>query len=403
MTSSAVRPQPDPPLTMSSMSTEEHLRSEASQPNAVHAERDSEELDRLRQLGGIVVHDLNNAIFALLGRTQLLRRKAADSAVARDVDELHETVKLLESLVSRLQVSCQREDSADERSNLRAAVLLGLRAALGTLPDSLQPVPPERFQSWLHDTLEALPRDAYVKGSIRQVSTAIAQLISIHRARAAKPISVRCSVREREGELIFDFLAEDDGGSWEYGVEAPSLLHGTFELALLPLATARRATRDFGGHAALERTPRGLRSHLSFRVGRGAPGLHGSHGVPDEQAPAESSGRRVLVADDDPTVRALLVAALESVGDEVESVEDPASIDSNPALASFDVIVLDAGGGGLAALSRLRASGSTQPVLVASGDMIEGSFDECTRVLMKPIMLERLNHELSNLVARAAR
>ena len=398
---------------MLSMSTEEHLRSDASQPNAVHAERDSEELDRLRQLGGIVVHDLNNAIFALLGRTQLLRRKAGDSPLVGEIDSLQDTVKLLESLVAKLQVACHREDGADERSNLRAAVLLGLRAALGTLPDSLQPVPPERFNAWLHDTLEALPRDAFVCGSIRQVSTAIAQLISIHRARAAKPISVHCSVRDRDGEVVFDFTAEDDGGPWEFGVEAPSLLHGTFELALLPLAAARRATRDFGGHAALERTPRGLRSHLSFRVDRALPGQHGSHAgtaarmgesaATSAHPASESSGRRVLVADDDATVRALLVAALESVGDDVESIDNPAAVDSHASLDSFDVVILDAGGGGLSALARIRASGSSLPVLIASGDMIEGSFDASTRVLMKPIMLDRLERELTNLIARVTR
>ena len=111
----------------------------------------------------------------------------------------------------------------------------------------------------------------------------------------------------------------------------------------------------------------------------------------------------MLVADDDATVRALLVAALESVGDDVESIDNPAAIDSHASLDSFDVVILDAGGGGLSALARIRASGSSLPVLIASGDMIEGSFDASTRVLMKPIMLDRLERELTNLIARVTR
>jgi CheY-like chemotaxis protein len=403
---------PDPFHTMRFMSSEEHLHSETSRPNAVHAERDSEELDRLRQLGGIVVHDLNNALFALLGRTQLLQRKAAGTEFARDVVAVQDTVRLLEALISKLNIACQRDETADERSNLRAAVLLGLRAALGTLPDSLQPVSRDRFNSWLHETLESLPRDAFVAGSIRQVSTAIAQIVSIHRARAAKPIMVSCSVRDDRGDLYFDFIAEDDGGPWEYGVEAPSLLHGSFELALLPLATARRATRDFGGTVALERSPRGLRSHLSFRVERGLhlEQSHSSHAQrsaactttsPADSAPVKQ--RRVLVADDDATLRALLIAALESVGDEVDVIANPAILDAQPNLESYDVVILDAGGGGLQALARLRGGGSRLPVLVASGDMVEGSFDECTRVLMKPIMLDRLDRELTQLASRRPR
>jgi hypothetical protein len=38
-------------------------------------------------------------------------------------------------------------------------------------------------------------------------------------------------------------------------------------------------------------------------------------------------------------------------------------------------------------------------VLLASGDMVQGNFDDCTRFVMKPIPLERLDRELSYLVA----
>ena len=43
-----------------------------------HALRDREEAARVRQLGGILVHDLNNVLFALLGRVQLLERRAGE-------------------------------------------------------------------------------------------------------------------------------------------------------------------------------------------------------------------------------------------------------------------------------------------------------------------------------------
>jgi DNA-binding response OmpR family regulator len=91
------------------------------------------------------------------------------------------------------------------------------------------------------------------------------------------------------------------------------------------------------------------------------------------------------------------------VGDEVDVIANPAVLDAQPNLESYDVVILDAGGGGLQALARLRGGGSRLPVLVASGDMVEGSFDECTRVLMKPIMLDRLDRELTQLASRRPR
>ena len=110
--------------------------------------------------------------------------------------------------------------------------------------------------------------------------------------------------------------------------------------------------------------------------------------------------RRVLIADADPTVRAILVAALESIDDDVETISDPSAVLTMPGLDSFDVVILDAGGGGLEALTQLRARGNGIPVLIASGDMIEGSFDERTRVVMKPVPLDRLDRELMLLAAR---
>ena len=389
---------------MHHMAREEFKRCDKSRPTAVHAQRDIEEQERLRQLGGIVVHDLNNAMFALLGRTQLLKRQVSDPNIQRAVADVHDTVKLLESLIVKLQSACQREASSDERSNLRAAVLLGLRHALGTLPEAIRPGGDQGFDAWLEEKIDHLPRDLFYDGSIIQVTTAIAQMVSIHRLRATTPIKICCAVRKVDDETRFDFYAEDDGGLWEHGVEPPSLLHGNFDLALLPLAAARRATRDLGGKALLERAPTGLRSHLSFKVHHGlALEQHGTKGAvhcAEQHAPRP---RRVLIADDDPAVRALLVAALESVDDEVETISDPSALLSFPELESMDVVILDAGGGGLEALRRLRETGSTLPVLVASGTMVEGNFDDTTRFVMKPIPLDRLDRELTQLASHRHR
>jgi DNA-binding NtrC family response regulator len=99
----------------------------------------------------------------------------------------------------------------------------------------------------------------------------------------------------------------------------------------------------------------------------------------------------------------VLVAALEAVGDEVDTLADPGACDTHAELDRFDVVILDAGGGGLEALGRIRRRGVEVPVLVASGDRVERPGDPFTRCAMKPIPLETLDRELASLAALRAR
>ena len=111
-----------------------------------------------------------------------------------------------------------------------------------------------------------------------------------------------------------------------------------------------------------------------------------------------SPPRCVLIADDDPAVRAVLVAALESIGDDVDTTDVPGSIGQRVDLEHFDVIVLDAGGGGLEALRTLRAAGLQVPVLLASGhllDHVASEFGPTTRTILKPFGLDILDRELT--------
>jgi DNA-binding response OmpR family regulator len=104
-----------------------------------------------------------------------------------------------------------------------------------------------------------------------------------------------------------------------------------------------------------------------------------------------------LIADDDAAVRAVFVAALEAVGDDVDTTADPSSISRREDLADFDVVILDAGGGGLEALRAIRARGDNTPVLVASGDEVDVGNDPQTAALVKPFPLDVLDRELARL------
>ena len=89
------------------------------------------------------------------------------------------------------------------------------------------------------------------------------------------------------------------------------------------------------------------------------------------------SPKRVLIVDDDPTIRSLVQAILEGEGHTVVVAEDGEQclklIDQEPTKVGFDFIVLDVvmpGMNGLDVLTRLKLQPRTQliPVLMLTGE-----------------------------------
>lgn len=366
---------------------------------AAHALRDREESERLRQLGGILVHDLNNVLFALLGRVQLLERRSTDPATVKAAREILETTRLLEAQIVCLHGACKRDDALGEHANARAAV----RAAFD---DSVSALPPSVAPTTLAEMLAAIPGDASFEGDAAQVAVAVRQLLSVHRARANGPIEITARVIDGDPARI-EITFADHGGKPSAVPAKPSLLGGDFALSGLPIAAAYRATRDFGGSIECDATADGLRTRFSFDIRRGIAiarfDAAGAEHACEHEEECVPPARRVLIADDDPAVRAVLVAALEAVGDEVDTIADPGACDAHAELDQFDVVVLDAGGGGLEALARLRKRGVEVPVLVASGDLVERPNDPLTRCALKPIPLDTLDRDLASLARLRAR
>jgi len=385
----------------------------------LHPTRDAEELERVRQFGSVVVHDLNNAIFALLGRVQLLKRQVTDPAVVKSVAEILETVRLLESLVGSLSGACQREEAAFAVVDARRAIGTALSEALGAdAADDGRP----GLNDIVATVIDRIPAGAVFEGSTAELSSAMRQLLRLHRRRTERPLRVTAAISGSGEAPRVQILISDDAGEWNHPCTPPSILKGTCDLETLPLAAAQRALRDMGGKAAIEPTAGGLRSWIELPVvlavssieaaapERAPTGCRGVAASPSacatdcQTACVEARrARHILVADDDPAVRAILVAALESVGDEVDTIAQPSALLEHPQLDLFDVVILDAGGGGLEALQRLRARGSALPVLVASGESLDekavANGHPATRVMMKPIPLDQLDRTLTALMS----
>ena len=121
----------------------------------------------------------------------------------------------------------------------------------------------------------------------------------------------------------------------------------------------------------------------------------------------------ILVADDEPTIRHMMRAALATAGHHVtEAVDGPTAVMAYQRIKP-DLVVLDVnmpGGGGRFVLTSLRFGGEKRisPVLIVTGS-IDASPDEIRamfqvdRVLMKPFRAHDLIATVAQMLAAATR
>jgi CheY-like chemotaxis protein len=364
----------------------------ATDPREIHVVRNREEIERTRFLGALVSHDLNNALFALSGRVQLLKLRAQDPAVQKLATEIIDATKYFDQLLSHLHHACARPPVGSGPTVVRTALADAFREiarSAGPILDGAEAVASQ------------VPADLSFDGEARALVSAVLQCAALHRSRGANRIRVSAETVAGGDQLRVSLSLEDDEGDWDGSSGPPSLLDGTFSLPALPLGAAHRAIRDFGGKVSAQPIEEGLRTCVSFVVRRGVPMPQNLDDTCATAAVPAPRARRILIADGEPASRAILVAALEAVDDDVETLHDPAALAAHDDLHRFDVLILDAGGGGLSALASLRARGVGTPVLLTVGEgldaSLDGAIDPRTRILRKPYRLDALDRELGML------
>jgi CheY-like chemotaxis protein len=124
------------------------------------------------------------------------------------------------------------------------------------------------------------------------------------------------------------------------------------------------------------------------------------------------SGRRIVVADDDDTLRFCLSEILEEDGAEVLAVSDGRRLVDLLATTSADAVVTDMrmpSIGGLDALRRRRDAGDTTPFVLVTGAVVDLDLSALAPavVIEKPFSQESLQAALEGVMApqprRAAR
>ena len=128
--------------------------------------------------------------------------------------------------------------------------------------------------------------------------------------------------------------------------------------------------------------------------------------APDQAQPPA----RILVVDDDPEVRSIVVASLQILGHVVTAAEDGLSALKALAAGESDLMIVDfamPGMNGAELANRARARHVDLPIIFASGyadtDAIEAAAGSASTILRKPFDIEELEAMVTDLLKRESR
>ncbi len=382
----------------------------------------SEKLRALGEMASGVAHDFNNVLGAILARTQLLRAAATDPALAEELGIVERAALDGAATVRRLQDFTRvRTDRTSQPVNLAQVVEDCLSLTRGRWRDEaaragqrfelvtqLLPVPPvagqaselrEALTNVILNALDAMPSGGSLTLSTRVDAEAGEVVIEVRdtghgmteevRARIFDPFFTTKGVRGVGlGLSVVYGIVQRHGGRIEIE-SSPGA--GTLMRIVLP-AMAEEDVLLAGERTRAEDGERALLAELR-PGGAGAPAL------------------RVLVIDDEPSVRSLLRDLLRAAGH--EAVEAPNGRDGIERIArgeTFDVVLTDLGMPDLSGWDVARAVAERPdppPVILVTGWGIQLddrtlSASRVAAVVAKPFTLEDVLGALERVTRKAA-
>jgi two-component system cell cycle sensor histidine kinase/response regulator CckA len=340
-------------------------------------ERELEEAARMEavgQLAGGIAHDFNNQLTAISGYADLLRSEVAGRpGAAADVEEIIRASKSAAALVKQLLALARRQvlepsslDLVDLVEELKPMLrgLLGPRSELDF--DAAEGIPPvwadagQIEQVLVNLTVNA--HDAMPEGGHLSISIAA---VDAGTGDHGDPLEPGRYVR---------LTATDTG----FGMDETTLAHA-FEPFFttkapgrgtgLGLSSTYGIIRQSGGYLFADSE---LGTGSTFRVYLPEyAGPRATRAAPPVPEPVPGGSETILLVEDEPSVRALLVHALESLGYRVLVSEDATgALDLAASDGAFSLLVTDIrlpGMDGPALAGQLRAKHTGLRVLYVSG------------------------------------
>jgi signal transduction histidine kinase len=283
-----------------------------------------QKIDLLGQLAGGIAHDFNNLLTAITGYAELALGELPSGVAPReDVEEILRTSQRATALTRQLLAFSRRQISEPQAIDLRSLVenlSRMLRRLLGTGITLVLQAEPELWPVWADPgqieqvlvNLAVNARDAMPGGGVLTIGLA---------NFALREQSVGGA--EHDGEAKVALVVSDTGVGMSAEVQA-SLFepffttkpHGTG----LGLTICEQIVRQSGGSIQIESTP-DQGTTISILL----PRAYEEASLPSAEAPEElpRGDERVLLVDDEPTIRALAARVLRAQGYQVIEAASP--------------------------------------------------------------------------------
>jgi signal transduction histidine kinase/CheY-like chemotaxis protein len=401
----------------------------------------TEKLRALGQMSAGIAHDLNNTLAAILGQVELLGLRTRDP-------EVQETLRILEmaatdgaQVVRRLQdFARQRERSPLTPVDLAQVVTEALEITRARWRDELQRhgrvidirlqlvrIPPilgyapevrEALTNLILNAVDAMPQGGTLSFTAREAgggqsgNQAIGQLGNENETgfRSALPDRPVAELPSCPAAAWVELLVTDTGIGMSEDVRKrifdPFFTTKGGRGTGMGLSVVYGIMERHGGHVVVRSTRgRGTTVALRFQKVRERLAAEG----PTQQGALVPSPRRLLVVDDDPTVRTTLASLLRAVGHLVTEAEGGAAGIGLLGRVPVDLVLTDLGmpdvtGWDVARAVKLRTP--KVPVVLLTGWGEQGAEEPpaaelVNRVLGKPVRLQDLLAVIEELTKRA--
>jgi PAS domain S-box-containing protein len=335
--------------------------------------RQSQKMEALGQLTGGIAHDFNNLLTVVVGGLDIIAKRAKEEKLRRYAENALAAAERGARLTGQL-LAFSRVQRLEVTPTLVAPLIQNMRPLLRNvlgpgiekrfdLDEAMMPVmadPTQLEVAVLNLAINA--RDAMPGGGVLTFTT--------------KKVQVANDADLEDGDYV-ELTISDTGVGMP-----PEVLERAFEPFFttkevgkgtgLGLSMVYGMARQSGGAARIESTPgNGTTVRLLFRKSDGtvpeSAADGGEEAAPPSRKPVPIS---VLVIDDDPDVRAFIVATLEEEGYRVRQASDGEEGLAQLARGPADLIVIDfimPGMSGAEVASRIVADTPNQPILFVSG------------------------------------
>ena len=360
----------------------------------------SERLTAAGEIASGIAHEFNNVLGAILGRLQLMRRRLRDGRLA--LEELEPAFAVMElaardgaETVRRLRAFGQGDDTSDAEpidldDVVRQAVDLTRPRLRHDAEDAGAPIAVG---------VQSAP-GALVLGHPAQLREVLANLILNAADALPQGGRIQLATRVDEGQVVV--RVEDDGVGMAPEVQArvfdpffTTKADGTG----LGLSVAYSVVRQHGGRMAIESAPgRGTRIELHFPRASLEPVANDDQGAGPGGRSALPAGLSVLVVDDEPAVRALLLDIVRAIGHQPIGCESGQEAIEEHRRGHYDLVLTDLGMPGMSGWDLARAirqgdPGVTIAFVTGWGDEIDpGAMRDAGAdlVVSKPFSIEDL-------------